>query len=116
MLKLNLDRLFTLYNITKPIGFLSNNGFNANTAMRLTNGTIKTLKPSQIESLCIAFRCTPNDLFEWTPAEKIVHPEEMALSQLIREEAPSITRILQKFSAAELEQLAKTIDGMKAGK
>lgn len=113
MLTLNLKRLFSLYNVTKPIGFLSKHGFSKPTAMRLSNGTYRTLKPSQIEALCYAFKCTPNDLFEWKPGDSMNHPEEHPLSALIRGETPSINKILQSYSASELEQLAKTIAGMK---
>lgn len=113
MLKLNLERLFTLYNVTKPVGFLMSKGFTGQTAARLINGTARTLKPSQIEALCYAFKCTPNDLFEWKPSDSMNHPEEHPLHELIRPEAPSITKILAKYSAAELEKLAKQIDGMK---
>ncbi|MBK8465460.1 MAG: helix-turn-helix domain-containing protein [Chloracidobacterium sp.] len=46
------------------------------------NYQIGSIKPFQIETLCTALNCTPNDLFEWREDNKTVIPEGHALRSL----------------------------------
>jgi hypothetical protein len=67
MLKYNLRRLFLLKGVNKPIGYLIGAGFTRSVASRLANGKVTAISDRVIEKLCLTFKCTPNDLMEWTP-------------------------------------------------
>jgi DNA-binding Xre family transcriptional regulator len=67
MLKYNLRRLFSLKGVNKPIGFLMKAGFTRSVASRLAHGKVSSISDKQLEKLCLTFKCTPNDLMEWTP-------------------------------------------------
>jgi len=67
MLEYNLQKIFKLRGISKPMGFLMKNGFTRATANSLAYRKQKTMKMHVMEKLCELFKCTPNDLMEWTP-------------------------------------------------
>ena len=67
MLKFSLDRIFKAKGIDKPFTFLINQDLSDNFATKLKNDKVKSIGLKQLEKLCIAFRCTPNDLLDWHP-------------------------------------------------
>lgn len=69
MLNYNLQRLFQLKGITEPLLFLIKAGIPRGAASRLVNKKISSLSTNHVEKLCLIFKCTPNDLLEWTPAK-----------------------------------------------
>ncbi len=83
MLKYNLQRLFQLKGIHKPIVFLNNQGFTRGIASRLVKNQIKNLSTNHIEKLCLALKCSPNDLMEWTPNKPEQVNENNPLCSLI---------------------------------
>jgi len=67
MLTLNLKRLFKARSIKKPYTYLVKNGFTRFTAHKIANNKGKSIFLAHIERLCLILKCTPNDLFEYTP-------------------------------------------------
>ena len=67
MLEYNLKKLFKMRGINKPSGFLMKNGFTKATANYLAYRKQRVIKTHVIEKLCEVFKCTPNELMEWTP-------------------------------------------------
>src|SRR5437762_1741350 len=63
MLKLNLEYLLNLKAEKGKVGFLKRNGFSQAEAVNLASGKTKRLSIINIYKLCLAFKCTPNDLF-----------------------------------------------------
>lgn len=94
MLKFNPKRIFKLRGIERMSGFLVKSGFTYAQATKFLRAGKPTLKISQIERLCIALNCTPNDLFEWKAGGDTVLPDGHSLNVLNRGEK---TRNLQEM-------------------
>ncbi len=115
MLQYNLKRLFQLKGISRPVVFLVNAGFTRGIATRLANNTTLNVSPSHIEKLCIAFKCTPNDLMEWTPDKPEQVNENNPLCGLISSSAPmfDLRNIGVDLPYDKLPEFAKKIIELK---
>ena len=109
MLTFNFNRLFKERLINKPIGFLMKHGLGPNVASNIVHKKAKTLTPAHIEKLCIAFRCTPNDLFEFTPTPGSEIPDDHPLNKLKKSDAPPLSEIIQNLSIEQLKIISETI-------
>lgn len=69
MLRYNFKRLFVQRDIKQPIAFLMRSGFTRNIASKINSGKFRALTIAQVEKLCKALNCTPNDLVEYVPRE-----------------------------------------------
>jgi DNA-binding Xre family transcriptional regulator len=115
MLFINLKRLFELRGIDKPYTFLRKNGFVAQTASSWSRGEVGYIRPKQLEKLCVALNCTPNDLFEWRADPKTVLPDTHALRTIIRDPAPKpISDMIRDVPVEKLAQLSEMIEDLKA--
>ena len=113
MLKYNLKRLINNRAVLQPVGHLKKFGFTFTTASRIVGGRFTTLKLSQLENLCIAFHCTPNDLLEYTPDEKI-KTKDHPLTTLIRnEQTKKVNEILNDIPIDMLASFTNKIDELK---
>ncbi len=113
MLKYNFKRLLQLRGISKPLAFLTNKGFSYSEAFNISHNKFIALKISQIEKLCNLFKCTPNDLFEWTPKTKEEDNPNHPLYSLKRDEEESITKSLSELPIEIIQHLKKVIDETK---
>jgi len=113
MLKYNLKRLINNRAVLQPVGYLKKFGFSFTTSSRLVGGRFSTLKLSQLENLCIAFNCTPNDLLEYIPDEKI-KTKDHPLTTLIRnEQTKKVNEILNDIPIDMLSAFTNKIDELK---
>ncbi len=111
MLFLNLKRVMDMRGIERPYAFLVKNGFSAQAATSWSQNQVGCIKPSQIETLCTALNCTPNDLFEWRVDNKTVIPEAHALHSLKK----SNTHLaLRDIPADKLEKLGEMLAELKS--
>ena len=85
MLKYNLKYVFKQKGITQPVGYLTEAGIKKSTAGRLAKGTFKNIPPDTLETLCLLFRCTPNDLMEWTPGAKQTIDNTQPITKLVKD-------------------------------
>lgn len=83
MLRYNVNRLFNLTGITKPVPMLVSLGIPRNTASKLINHKEVFIRLKYIEKICLKFKCTPNDLMEWTPDKPEQMNDEHPLCKLI---------------------------------
>jgi|SRR5690606_37095861 len=113
MLKYNIKRLTTNRSIQKPINYLHKHGFTYPTAKRVLFGTFASLKPAQIENLCIAFHCTPNDLFEYTADEKITTPNHPLTTLIRNQETKKVTELLNDIPLDMLPSFTNKLEELK---
>lgn len=85
MLKYNIKQISSNRQIKYPVGFLTKAGFTPQTASRIVNNKFTSLTPAQIEKLCLALHCTPNDLMQWSPDPK-TESNNHPMQALIRDE------------------------------
>jgi putative transcriptional regulator len=82
MLKFNPKNIFSLRGIEKTTAFLVKLGMDYSTASRFLKSESRFVKIKDIEKLCIALNCTPNDLFEWKADQTTVLPETHSLNAM----------------------------------
>lgn len=114
MLTYNIKRILKARLITQPVGYLSKHGFTKPTAQRLISGKTKNITTKQLEKLCLAFNCTPNDLLDWTPDSEKLLEQKPSLQQLIRSDAPNELRnLVENIPLNKLNDFTKEIEEIK---
>ena len=106
MLKFNLHPFFKVRGVPNPRRFLIDLNINHISAAKLLKGEMTSLRLEHIEKICLALRCTPNDLLEWEP-NKITRPDkDHPMYRLAQRK--NFDRLLEKIgnlSPEELERL-----------
>ena len=107
MLEYNLKKLFKMRGIEKPMGFLMKNGFTRATANSLAYRKQKAIKTKVIERLCEVFKCTPNELMEWTPDTPEKDSAEHPLYGLKKEtDVYSFKELTENMTIREIKEAA----------
>lgn len=113
MLKYNIKRLVSNRAVLKPISHLHKFGFTKSVASRIYGGRFSSLKLSQIEKLCIAFNCTPNDLIEYIPDDKIKTSNHPLTTLIRKQETKKLNDILKDIPVDMLSDFTNKIDELK---
>ena len=88
-------------------------GFVPSTARSFLSGEITLIKLEQIEKLCVALNCTPNDLLEWRPPENQANPDEQALIKLKRGGEEDLPKLLSEIPSDKFEQILDILQELK---
>ena len=105
-LTFDLKRMLNLRGVLKPHAYLKKAGLSPSIATNLLQGFAGGLRWQDIEQLCLALNCTPNDLFKWRGDGNDL-PQNSELRKLIRPEiSPNIMEKLKDLSVEEAEKLA----------
>ena len=112
MLKLNVDGLLESRGITKTGVWLAAHGINRNAASRLVGDKAVRIDLVTLEKLCLAFNCTPDELFVWLPEAGM--PEDHPLKKLKLKPKPvnPIDKI-KKLPAEKLEKLHSFLEELE---
>lgn len=114
MLKFNINKVLKTRLISQPVGFLTHQGMPAQTAHRLISGRFKNLTTKQLEKLCLALKCTPNDLLEWTPDDEKILQTNPPLKQLIPTPVQyQLKDIARDIPFEKLNDFANELDQLK---
>jgi DNA-binding Xre family transcriptional regulator len=110
MLEFNFTRLFRAKGITTPTTYLMNRGFSDKFATGVARNRYRRFNLGDVERLCKAFQCTPNDLLEWTPEKEDGDTTNHHLASLIRtEKVMDLSRTLNSVSFDKLLEIEKLI-------
>jgi DNA-binding Xre family transcriptional regulator len=104
MLKLNIHYIATLRGYNKAYAFLMSLGISHNIAQRLAAGDTKKIPLDHLEKICIALRCTPNDLLDWQADNQAVDADH-PLHALNRDTAR--LKNLEKLKSLPLDKLER---------
>ena len=74
-------------------------------------GDMQTLKTHHMEKVCLALRCTPNDLLEWKPAESA--PTDHPLHALQRRRRLDILEAIHSLPLEKLDELKEKLEELK---
>lgn len=100
--------------IQRTTGFLVNLGMDYSTASRFLKSKSQFVKIKDIEKLCIALNCTPNDLFQWTPDEKTVLPEGHSLNALNKSGNPkNLQQMVKDIPSDKLDRIEALLNELK---
>ena len=102
MLKIIVQPLMALKGIKSPMAFLQEHGFPYYTARHIVEGHLGSFNLRNIEKLCIALECTPNDITFYKQGNTVLpeaHPLHTLNMERFRDE---INEGLQQLDAAEV--------------
>jgi len=114
MLKFNPKNVFLLRGIQKTTGFLVKIGFSYPKASSFLESKSRFVQIKDIEKLCIALNCTPNDLFEWKPDTNTVLPDSHALNALLNTgETKNLQQLVKDIPAEKLKLIENLLEELK---
>ncbi|QQS37298.1 MAG: helix-turn-helix domain-containing protein [Ignavibacteriales bacterium] len=113
MLTYNLQLLFRQRAIKNPVSFLMKAGFNRQTALRIKNNKFKALKLSQVEKLCIALYCTPNDLIQYIPNPQKPISNHPLTNLVHKEQSEHLANFLDDIPIEKLSGFTQQIKQLK---
>lgn len=110
MFILNVKRILRLRGIEKHYNFLLDLGFVPSSAHNFLNSTVQNVKLDQLERLCLALNCTPNDLLEWRPSANQTIAETHSMHGLKKKD---INQMLGDVPVEKFEQIADILQDLK---
>lgn len=114
MLTFKPKNIFLLRGIEKTTAFLVKLGMDPSTASRFLKSKSQFVKIKDIEKLCIALNCTPNDLFDWKPSNDTVLPETHSLHALNRgDKVKKLQQIVKDIPADKLTEIEDLLAELK---
>jgi DNA-binding Xre family transcriptional regulator len=113
MLYLDIKRAMRLRGVDNHYDFMIKLGFVPLTAKNFLSGAARLIKLDQIERLCLALNCTPNDLLEWRAPENQANPEAQALIKLKRGGADDLANLMNKLPMEQFEQIVNILQDLK---
>jgi DNA-binding Xre family transcriptional regulator len=108
MLTLQINKLCVARGVKTPLTAMRKAGISQQIAFKYLQGKKKNLMIDHIEKLCMLLRCTPNDLFAWTPDDKNQDYPENPLQKISKQELPDLQKVIGGLS---LEEVRKRLDG-----
>lgn len=114
MLKFNPKNIIAKRGIERTSAFLVGKiGMDPSTASRFLKTHCRSVRVSDIEKLCIALNCTPNDLFEWKPDADTVLPENHSIFALEKTEAKNLQELVKDIPAHKLALIEQLLNELK---
>lgn len=106
MFKLRITTLAKELGITNLYGHLRKNGISRHHATQLSNGKQTKFSPSLLYRLCVAFKCSLNDLFEYVPSDQEQVQNNPFLHAMVRQrETMDVSDKLKELDTEKREQL-----------
>lgn len=109
MLHLNLQAVFKARQIQKPFTFLLNAGFTSSTASRLLSGAGGTLNLKHLTTLCELLYCTPNELLEYKPSNKVLTQNHPLYQLEAGQETQHWQEMIKTMPLSQLKEISKII-------
>lgn len=114
MLTFNPKKMLLLRGIERFTAFFVNLGMDYSTASRFLKSESQFVKIKDIEKLCIALNCTPNDLFDWKPDQNTILPENHSINALIKSEsAVNLQQLVKEIPAERLSEIEGLLNELK---
>ncbi len=113
MLKYNVKNLMRLRGISEPCAFLKMHGFAKGTATRIAREKMLGLSPRQVEQLCVALKCTPSDLYCWTPEKGETATENHPLWKLRERAVMSVADVGKGIPAEKMGEFLEKVKKME---
>jgi DNA-binding Xre family transcriptional regulator len=107
MLAFNLKRLVELKGIAETKKLLINSGLGYQTVMRMLRNNTFVPTGEQLERICIALKCTPNDIYQWLPAKDA--PTDLPLNGL-KHNTATLQEKIKNMSMEQVIALEKLLE------
>lgn len=110
MLTLQVSRVLRIRGIQKPYNYLRKLGLSHNVVHRMLSGKSAGIKMDQLQRICLALHCTPNDLMHWDGGQTSIaadHP----IQKLTKKEDAATMDYLRKLPLEKMEQIRELLEG-----
>lgn len=116
MLKLDLRSYMKAREIEEPMRFLRRNGFSSYTASRLLHNVSDSISYRNLEKLCLALHCTPDDLFIWSTDNKTPEADKHPLRKLQpKQSVGNLNQAIKRLPLDKLHEVKKFIEKLENG-
>lgn len=106
--------MISIRGIQNATAYMVNIGLAYPVTYRYLRHESKSISIKNIEKLCIALNCTPNDLFEWKPDADAVVPENHSLHQLGKVgEAKTLRQLVKDIPSDKLKLVENFLEELK---
>ena len=113
MLSLNIRRMLRLRGVDDHYHLLLGLGFAASSARNFLSGNVALIKLEQIEKLCVALNCTPNDLLEWRPDASQSVSDMHSMNALKRTAEKDLPKLLNEIPSDKFEQILDILQDLQ---
>lgn len=113
MLSLNVKRMMRLRGVENHYHLMLELGFVPSTARAFLSGEIVLIKLEQLEKLCVALNCTPNDLLEWRPNASQNVSETHSMNGLKRSADKDLPKLLSEIPPEKFAQIIEILQQNK---
>ena len=104
MLTFQIKELCILRGIKAPQRAMMKAGLSQNIASGYLTGKRKHVLLKHIEILCTLLRCTPSDLFAWTPDDNAQDYPENPLQKIRKQSLPDLQKVIGGLSLEEVRK------------
>ena len=104
MITLNIKELCRERGIAHPLTALMKAGISVSVAQAYLKDKKDRFQVQHVEKLCRLLRCTPNDLFTWTPDSKAEDYPENPLQAIRHKPSFDLEKKLKGMSLAEIKK------------
>ena len=104
MIELPVKHLLHLRGVKNLNATLRRVGFSPAVVQKILEGRQRALKLKHIEKLCTVLRCTPNDIFAWTPDQPADDYPENPLQAIRKKDLPKMDAVMGKLSLEEVKK------------
>ncbi len=103
MIYFNFARIFKLKGIVRPFSYLTQLGYSAGYATKLTNNRVHEINLVRLEKFCRDFNCTPNDILDFKPEQNDSISKDHALHILTKKEVDN--ELINKINALTADKI-----------
>ena len=115
MLRLNIQRVFALRGIGNPFSQLVRIGISRPTATNLLNNTVNSIQAKHLEKICEFLNCTPDDLYQWTPAADTRNVDTHPLRSLRRDnKAARYNELIRNIPLDKIDEVEKMLSSLSS--
>ena len=104
MIEMNVRRMCRERGIPHPVSALMKAGIGQGIVSKYLEGKAQRVPLAHLEKLCLLFRCTPNELFTWTPAQKADDYPENPLQAIRHKPSFDLEEKLKGMSLDEIKR------------
>jgi len=107
MIQLNIKELCLARGFRHPHTALTKAGLSPKIATTYLQGKKKLMMLRHVELFCKLLRCTPNDLFTWTPDEPADDYANNPMQSIRKKERIDLNEVLKGMSVEEIEEMVR---------
>ena len=104
MITLQIRELCELRGFKAPLRALMKSGISQRVSQGYLEGKKKNLSLKHVERLCTLLRCTPNDLFAWTPDSEAENYAENPLQKIRQQPMPALQKVIGTLTLEEVRK------------